>query len=86
MTLDVASGAAITGTFNLTFGGAGNITVSDAITTGTGTLTKDGTGILTLAGNNTYTGTTSITNGIVAIDCGPPAIKPDRNPGRFQRI
>ena len=67
LTLNVASGAAITGTFNLTFGGAGNITVSDAITTGTGTLTKDGTGTLTLAGNNSYTGTTSITNGIVAI-------------------
>ncbi|NBQ12962.1 MAG: hypothetical protein EBU29_13185 [Gammaproteobacteria bacterium] len=67
LTLNVASGAAITGTFNLTFGGAGNITVSDAITTGTGTLTKDGTGTLTLAGNNTYTGATTISTGIVAI-------------------
>jgi autotransporter-associated beta strand protein len=67
LTLNVASGASITGTFNLTFGGAGNITVSDAITTGTGTLTKDGTGTLTLAGNNTYTGATTISDGIVAI-------------------
>jgi fibronectin-binding autotransporter adhesin len=67
LTLNVASGAAITGTFNLTFGGAGNIAVSDAITTGTGTLTKDGTGTLTLAGNNTYTGATTISTGIVAI-------------------
>ena len=64
LTLDVASGNAITGTNqNLTFGGAGNITVNDAIATGTGTLTKDGAGTLTLSAANTYTGLTTITAG-----------------------
>ncbi|NDE48406.1 MAG: filamentous hemagglutinin, partial [Actinobacteria bacterium] len=53
LTLDVASGNAIAGTFNLTLGGAGNITVSDPIATSTGTLTKDGNGTLTLSGANT---------------------------------
>ncbi len=56
LTLDVASGNAITGTYNLTFGGAGNITVADPIATSTGTLTKDGAGTLTLSATNTYTG------------------------------
>ena len=63
LTLDVASGSAITGTQNLTFGGAGNVTVNDAIATGTGTLTKDGAGTLTLSAANTYTGLTTITAG-----------------------
>ncbi|MFM8983255.1 MAG: autotransporter-associated beta strand repeat-containing protein, partial [Spartobacteria bacterium] len=57
LTLDVASGSAITGTYNLSFGGVGNITVADAIATSTGTLTKEGQGTLTLSGANTYTGT-----------------------------
>lgn len=60
LTLDVASGSAITGTQNLTFAGAGNITVADPIATGTGTLTKTGTGTLTLTAANTYSGTTTI--------------------------
>ncbi|NDG45451.1 MAG: filamentous hemagglutinin, partial [Gammaproteobacteria bacterium] len=55
------------GSIGLTFGGVGNITVNGVIGNGAGTVTKDGTGTLTLAGNNSYTGTTSITNGIVAI-------------------
>ncbi|NCX36599.1 MAG: hypothetical protein EBX19_08375 [Actinobacteria bacterium] len=59
LTLDVASGNAITGTYNLTLGGAGNITVADPIATSTGTLTKDGAGTLTLSGTNTYTGITT---------------------------
>ena len=52
-------------TFNVLFGGAGNITVSGAISTTTGTLTKDGTGTLTLSGTNTYTGTTTISGGTI---------------------
>ena len=63
LTLDVASGSAITGTQNLTFGGAGNVTVNDAIATSTGTLTKDGAGTLTLSAANTYTGLTTVTAG-----------------------
>jgi autotransporter-associated beta strand protein len=53
-------------TFNVLFGGAGDITVSGAISTTTGTLTKDGAGTLTLAGTNTYTGTTTISGGTIA--------------------
>jgi autotransporter-associated beta strand protein len=64
LTLDVASGNAITGTNdNLTFGGEGNITVADAIATGSGTLTKDGNGTLTLSAANSYTGLTTISAG-----------------------
>ena len=67
LTLDVASGNAITGTHNLTFGGAGNITVADAIATSTGTLTKDGAGTLTLSGANTFTGLTTVSAGTLAL-------------------
>jgi autotransporter-associated beta strand protein len=67
LTLDRASGNAVTGTFNLTFGGAGNITVADPIATATGTLTKDGNGTLTLSAANTYTGTTTVTAGTLKL-------------------
>jgi autotransporter-associated beta strand protein len=49
--------------YNLTVGGAGNTTISGAITTLTGTLDKDGSGTLILSGANTYTGTTTISAG-----------------------
>jgi fibronectin-binding autotransporter adhesin len=65
--IDVASGNAITGTHNLTFGGAGNLTVADPIVTSTGTLTKDGSGTLTLSGVNTYTGSTTVSAGTLAL-------------------
>jgi autotransporter-associated beta strand protein len=68
LTLDVAAGDAITGTFNLTFGGAGNIAVADPITTGTGTLSKDGAGTLTLTGANTYTGVTTVNAGTLLVN------------------
>ena len=50
----------------LTFDGAGNTTISNAIANGT-TLTKNGTGTLTISSGNTYTGATAITNGAVNI-------------------
>jgi autotransporter-associated beta strand protein len=65
LTFDVASSNALTGTYNLTFTGAGDITVADPIATSTGTLTKSGNGTLTLSANNTYTGATTISNGVV---------------------
>jgi autotransporter-associated beta strand protein len=68
-TLTLSSGSSITGSnTNLTFVGAGNITINDAIATGTGTLTKNGTGTLTLAGSNTYTGTTTINAGVLRLN------------------
>lgn len=52
---------------NLTVGGAGNTTINGAIGTGTGTLTADGSGTVTLAGNNTYSGATAVSSGVVNI-------------------
>ncbi|NBX29639.1 hypothetical protein EBR04_04185, partial [bacterium] len=64
LVLDVASGNAIAGTNdNLTFGGAGNITIKDSINDGSATLTKDGAGVLTLAASNTYSGVTTVSAG-----------------------
>ncbi|NCC50931.1 MAG: hypothetical protein EOM20_06905, partial [Spartobacteria bacterium] len=67
LTLDVSSGNGISGTYNLTLGGSGYITVSDPIATGSGTLTKDGSGTVTLSGANTYTGGTTIESGAVIV-------------------
>ncbi len=68
LTLDVASGNAITGSNdNLQFGGAGNVTINDVIATGSGTLTMDGTGTLTLSAANTYTGATAVSAGVLNI-------------------
>ena len=68
LTLDVSSGSAITGTDdNLQIGGAGNVTINDIITLGTGSLTKDGTGTLILNAANSYTGATFVNAGILNI-------------------
>lgn len=63
--LTVGIGAVTNGGFLLTFGGSGNTTVSSAIG-GTGGLTKRGNGALALTGANGYTGTTSVTGGMLA--------------------
>jgi autotransporter-associated beta strand protein len=69
LSLDVASGPAISGVdTNVTFSGDGDITVADAISLGTGGLTKEGAGVLILGGTNTYTGTTTVSNGVLAIN------------------
>ncbi len=68
LTLDVASGNAITGSNDdLQFGGAGNVTINDVIATGSGTLTKDGLGTLILNAANTYTGLTTVSAGVLNI-------------------
>jgi autotransporter-associated beta strand protein len=47
--------------------GAGDATISGAITTGSGGITKSGSGTLTLSGTNTYSGTTAIDAGVVSL-------------------
>ncbi|MEN3939982.1 autotransporter-associated beta strand repeat-containing protein [Prosthecobacter sp. SYSU 5D2] len=56
-----------TGTQNLTLGGLGDITVNGRIATSTGTVTKTGNGRLTLAGDNTYTGSATVSGGILRV-------------------
>ena len=49
-----------------TIDGTGNTAVT-GVMSGAGAFTKDGTGTLTLSGTNTYTGTTTVTAGILNI-------------------
>jgi autotransporter-associated beta strand protein len=51
------------GGFGLTLTGAGNGSLAGSIHTIAGTLTKSGNGTWTLSGANTYTGTTTVSNG-----------------------
>jgi fibronectin-binding autotransporter adhesin len=67
LTFNVASSNAFTGTHNLLFTGAGDITVADPIATSTASLTKEGVGNLVLSGNNTYTGDTNISAGTLRL-------------------
>lgn len=69
LTIDVSSGSAITGTFNLTVDAAGDLTIADPIATSTGTLIKNGVGNLTLSGGsaNTYTGSTTVAAGTLIL-------------------
>lgn len=65
LTLDPSSGNAITaGTNALTMGGAGNITVNDAISS-TGTFTKVGAGTLTINNATTPSGATAVNGGVL---------------------
>jgi len=68
LTFDVASGSSVTGTnLGLTLNGTGNGAILDPITTGNASLTKSGTGTWTLAGANTYTGTTTVSAGMLSL-------------------
>ncbi|MCE9609703.1 MAG: autotransporter-associated beta strand repeat-containing protein, partial [Chthoniobacter sp.] len=55
------------GSLALTFAGAGNTTVSNAITSAT-TLTKNDGGTLTLTGANNYAGATLVSGGILIVN------------------
>ena len=70
-TLTLNSPSAISGaTFGLTVGGAGDTSIQSAIATTSGTVAKDGSGTLVMAGNNTYTGTTTLNAGTLSLDYG----------------
>ena len=72
-TLTLSPSANITAGYNLTFQGAGNISVTSPINTGAFTLTKasiagqTASGTLTLTANNTYSGATNINAGTVVL-------------------
>jgi autotransporter-associated beta strand protein len=52
----------------LTVNGSGNTTITGVVSSnGTGTITKSGTGTLTLQGANSYTGTTTVSGGVLNI-------------------
>lgn len=51
----------------LTTGGAGTVTLSGPINTGAGGLTKEGSGTLNLNGANTFTGLTSLNQGVIVL-------------------
>ena len=59
--LTLGAGSAISGSYDLTIGGAGPVVIDRDIQTGSGRLYKDGDSQLTLNGNGYYDGITSIT-------------------------
>ena len=70
MTLAGIAGGGTGATSSVTFNGNGNTTVTGAITqTATAqSLTKNGTGTLTLDGVSSYTGTTIVSAGVLAVN------------------
>ncbi len=65
-TLTLSNAAAVTSEARtLVVGGAGNIAINGVVALGSGGVSKDGTGTLTLGGNNTYTGNTSVSTGVL---------------------
>jgi fibronectin-binding autotransporter adhesin len=61
------TGGVVTAGNNVTFGGAGNTTVSTAAISGAGGLAKDGAGRLNLSFANTYTGATNVNEGTLEV-------------------
>lgn len=71
------SGGISNSNVNLTFGGSGNITSSGVIGTGSGNLIKDGAGTLTFSATNTYTGTTTVSAGSIALGAAQTSLTND---------
>jgi fibronectin-binding autotransporter adhesin len=61
------TGGIVNGGFAATFGGAGNISESNVIS-GIGALVKNDSGVLTLSGSNTFTGSTTISAGVLQVN------------------
>ena len=59
----------LTGVWDLTVGGNGNVILSNVVATGSGTLAKDGSGTLTLKGAsaNTFSGLTTVSGGLLEL-------------------
>lgn len=66
--LTLTGGIATTLTQDVTFGGAGNTTVSTNAISGSGALVKDGAGTLTLSSANTYTNGTTVSAGKLLVN------------------
>ena len=77
-TLTLTGGIATTLTQDVTFGGAGDTTVSTTAISGWGSVIKDGTGTLTLSAANTYTGATVVSQG--ALKLGADNVLPNSSP------
>lgn len=68
LTLDVAAGDAVdVASFIATFNGAGTTVINDPVV-GAGGVTKAGSGILTLAGNSSYSGSTTVSQGKLLVN------------------
>ncbi len=67
------------GANNLTTGINGLSASLSGVISGTGSLTKSGLGLLILTGNNTYSGGTTITSGLIALNGGTLGTGPVNN-------
>jgi len=67
--VNLTNSSGITGSgFAITLGGSIGGSISSPIATGIGVVNKTGLGIWTLTGANTYTGTTTVSGGVLALD------------------
>jgi autotransporter-associated beta strand protein len=66
-TLAITGGVVTASGQDVTFGGAGNVTVNTGAISSGGAVTKDGAGTLTLASSNTYTGPTTVNAGTLKV-------------------
>ncbi|HWA09050.1 MAG TPA: autotransporter-associated beta strand repeat-containing protein [Opitutaceae bacterium] len=72
-TLTLGGGIASASNQNLTLGGTGNISVTNVIALGAGTLTKDGAGMLTISSNVTL-GNVALNSGVLQFTGSMPSI------------